>query len=66
MDDEVGIVIYRPHEYRGKTNVVLHAIFDFAPGTDRAVTEHEGRPYAVADGTFREVTTPPRPDATDP
>jgi hypothetical protein len=61
LDDQVAVVTYRPEEYRGKRNVILHAIFDFSQGTDRAVLEHEGRAFAVADGTFREVVTPPRP-----
>ena len=58
LDDQVGVVIYAPELYRGRANVVLHAIFDFAQGTDRAVLEHEGRPFAVADGRMREVPTP--------
>lgn len=62
LDDEVAVVIYRPAQYRGMTNVVLHAIFDFTAGTDRAVLERDGRPFAVADGTFRAVPTPPRPN----
>lgn len=61
LDDEVAVVLYRPNEYQGRSNVVLHAIFDFSRGTDRAVLEQDGRPFAVADGTFREVETPPRP-----
>jgi hypothetical protein len=39
--------------------VVLHAMFDFAEGTDRAVILAGGE-LAVADGTMREVGTPPR------
>jgi hypothetical protein len=58
LDDQVGVVIYHPDLYRGRPNVVLHAIFDFSQGTDRAVLEHEGRPFAVADGRMREVPTP--------
>jgi len=40
--------------------VILHAIFDFIEGTDRAVLEYEGQALAVAEGKFREVPTPPR------
>ena len=58
LDDEVGVVIYTPDLYRGQPNVVLHAIFNFAQGTDRAVLEHQGRPFAVADGKMRSVPTP--------
>jgi hypothetical protein len=64
LDDQIGVVTYLPEEYRGRTDVVLHAIFDFSQGTDRAVLEHEGHPFAVADGTFHEVPTPPRPAAS--
>ncbi|NQU37861.1 MAG: hypothetical protein HQ526_09755 [Actinobacteria bacterium] len=60
LDDQIGVVTYQPEEYRGMTNVVLHAIFDFSRGTDQAVLEHEGKPFAVAVGTFRDVPTPPR------
>jgi len=40
--------------------VTLHAIFDFVERTDRAVLEYEGQVFAVAEGKFREVPTPPR------
>jgi hypothetical protein len=58
LDDEVGVVIYTPDLYRGQPDVVLHAIFDFARGTDRAVLEQDGRPFAVANGKMRRVPTP--------
>ena len=58
MDERMGIVIYRPEVYQGRPNVVLHAMFDFAEGTDRAVILANGEPFAVADGRMREVPTP--------
>lgn len=64
LDDQIGVVTYRPEEYRGRTGVILRAIFDFSQGTDRAVLEYDDHPFAVADGTFREVPTPPRPAAS--
>ena len=60
MDEQIGIVIYRPNDYRGRSDVVLNAIFNFSEGTDRAVITAGGEPYAVADGTIREVETPAR------
>jgi hypothetical protein len=60
LDDQIGVVIYKPELYRGRTGVTLHAIFDFVEGTDRAVLENEGQVFAVAEGKFREVPTPPR------
>ena len=60
MDDQIGVVIYKPELYRGRPGVTPHAIFDFIEGTDRAVLEYEGQVFAVAEGKFREVPTPPR------
>ena len=56
-DDRMGIVIYRPEVYQGRTDVVLNAMFDFAEGTDRAVILAGGEPFAVANGKMREVPT---------
>ena len=61
LDDRMGVVIYRPQRYQGRTDVTLYAIFDFAERTDRAVILAGGEPFAVADGSIREVATPPRP-----
>ncbi len=61
LDDRMAIVIYRPVSYQGRFDVVLHAMFDFEQGTDRAVITAGGEPFAVADGTMREVPTLPRP-----
>jgi len=61
LDDRMAIVIYRPEQYLGRAGVVLYAMFDFAEGTDRAVILADGEPFAVADGSMREVATPPRP-----
>jgi hypothetical protein len=61
LDERMAVVIYRPEEYQGRTNVVLYAMFDFARGEDRAVILAGGEPFAVAEGTMREVATPPRP-----
>lgn len=48
LDDQIGIVIYRPHEYQGRTDVVLNAIFDFSEMTDRAViTAGGGHPLPL-------------------
>ena len=60
LDDQMGIVVYRPSRYQGRTDVMLYAMLDFAQATDRAVILAGGEPFAVADGTMREVETPPR------
>jgi hypothetical protein len=60
LDDRMAIVVYRPRLYQGRTDVVLYAMLDFAQGTDRAVLMSGGEPFAVADGTMREVPTPTR------
>ena len=61
LNDRMGIVVYRPDRYQGRTDVTLYAIFDFAERTDRAVILAGGEPFAVADGSMREVATPSRP-----
>ncbi len=61
LDEQVGVCIYRPKVWQGRTDAVLHAIFNFAEMTDRAVVTSGGRPFAVADGRLRSVPTPPRP-----
>ena len=61
LDDRMAVVVYRPERYQGLSDVVLYAMLDFAQGTDRAVILAGGEPFAVADGTMREVPTPPRP-----
>lgn len=58
LDDQVGVVIYRPDTWQGHTDVVLNAIFDFSEMTDRAVVTSAGRPLAVALGKFRQVSSP--------
>jgi len=63
LDERMAIVIYHPERYQGRSDVVLYAMFDFEEGTDRAVILAGGQPLAVADGTMREVATPPRPNA---
>ena len=62
LDDKMGICIYNPKEYQGRTDVVLNAIFDFADMKDRAVLLASGAPFAVADGNMKFVPTPPRPE----
>jgi hypothetical protein len=57
----MGIVIYHPREYQGRSDVVLYAMFDFLEAKDRAVLVAGGEPFAVADGSMREVATPLRP-----
>ena len=61
MDNRMEILVYRPDEYQGRSDVVLYAMLDFVQGTDRAVILAGGQPFAVAEGTMREVATPPRP-----
>lgn len=61
LDDQVGIVIYRPDIYQGRSDVVLNAIFDFSEMTDRAVITAGGAPFALALGRFRPVPMIPRP-----
>lgn len=60
LDDRMGICIYHPTEYRGRTDVVLYAMFDFVEMKDRAVLLAGGEPFAVADGSIRPVETPKR------
>jgi hypothetical protein len=36
FDDRMAIVIFRPEEYQGRSDVVLYAMFDFAEAKDRA------------------------------
>lgn len=61
LDDQMAILIYRPENYQGRSDIVLCAMLDFAQGTDRAVILAGGEPFAVAEGKMREVVTPPRP-----
>ncbi len=61
LDDRMGVCVYHPKEYQGRSDVVLYAMFDFAEMTDRAVILAGGKPFAVANGDMREVETPPRP-----
>jgi len=60
LDDRMGICIYYPRQYQGRSDVVLHAMFDFADMKDRAIILAGGEPFAVADGDIREVATPSR------
>ena len=50
LDDRMGICIYRPKVYQGRSDVVLNAMFDFTDMKDRAVLLAGGAPFAVADG----------------
>lgn len=61
LDERMGICIYHPEEYQGRSDVVLNAMFDFVDMKDRGVLLAGGQPFAVADGDMREVETPPRP-----
>ena len=61
LDDQMAIVIYRPDRYQGRSDVVLYAMLDFERMTDQAIILADGEPFAVADGSIREVATPPRP-----
>jgi hypothetical protein len=61
LDDRMAILIYRPQEYQGRADIVLYAMLDFAQATDRAVILAGDEPFAVADGSMREVATPRRP-----
>lgn len=60
LDAQVGVCIYRPALWQGRTDVILQAIFDFHEMTDRAVVTSGGTPFAVADGRIERVATPPR------
>jgi hypothetical protein len=60
LDDRMAIMVYHPLEYRGRTDVVPNAMFDFEAGSDRAVILAGGEPFAVAEGTMREVPPPSR------
>ncbi len=61
LDDRMAILVYRPERYQGRADVVLYAMLDFSEATDRAVILAGDEPFAVAEGTMREVATPPRP-----
>ncbi|MEP2027518.1 MAG: hypothetical protein ABJI96_02275 [Paracoccaceae bacterium] len=61
LDDQVGICIYKPQKYQGRSDVVLNAMFDFAEMKDRAVLLASGEPFAVVDGDMKFVPTLPRP-----
>lgn len=61
LDTRMGIVIYHPDEWQGRSDVVLYAMFDFANAKDRAVILAGGEPFAVAEGDIHEVDTPSRP-----
>lgn len=61
LDHRMAILIYRPEVYQGRSGVVLYSMLDFARATDRAVILADGEPFAIADGTIREVPTPSRP-----
>ena len=63
LDEQVGICIYKPDVWQGRTDAVLHAIFNFHEMTDRAVVTSNEEPFAAADGRIRSVPTPPRPTA---
>jgi len=63
LDDQMSILIYRPIDYLGRSDVVLYAMLDFSKGTDRAVILAGNQPFAIADGKMRGVETPPRPEA---
>jgi len=60
LNDGMAICLYYPKEYRGRTDIVVNAIFDFIDMKDRAVLLAGGAPFAVADGDMREVPTPVR------
>ncbi|WP_377194382.1 hypothetical protein [Ruegeria meonggei] len=61
LDEQVGICIYKPNIYQGRTDVVLNAIFNFHEMTDRAVLTAGGEPFAVADGQMECVPSQPKP-----
>jgi hypothetical protein len=61
MDSRMSILIYHPKVYQGRTGVGLYAMLDFKDAKDRAVILADGKPFAIADGTFREVETPEKP-----
>lgn len=63
LDERVGICIYRPKFYQGRTDVVLNAIFNFHEMSDRAVITAGGVPFAVADGQMESVRPEPKPKA---
>lgn len=58
LDLQMGLCIYTPEEYQGRSDIVLNAMFDFHAMTDRAVITAAGKPFAVADGTLEFVATP--------
>jgi hypothetical protein len=58
LDDQIGICIYKPKLWQGRTDVVLRAIFDFQEMTDRAVITASEKPFAVAIGRISVVPTP--------
>lgn len=63
LDSRMSVLIYHPKLYQGRAGVVLYAMLDFETATDRAVILADGKPFAIADGTFREVKTAVKPTA---
>ena len=61
MNARIAVLIYRPNVYQGRSGVVLYATLDFEELTDRAVILADGKPLAVAQGSFREVANPAQP-----
>lgn len=61
LDDRMAIVIYHPKEISGAIRCRSLCDVRLAQGKDRAVLLAGGEPFAVADGSMREVATPPRP-----
>lgn len=61
LDDKIGICIYKPNVWQGRTDVTLRAIFDFEEMTDRAVITANEEPYAVAIGEIKRVPREPKP-----
>lgn len=61
LDNQVGICIYRPNVWQGRTDVVLNAIFDFEEMTDRAIITAGGEPFAVALGQMKSVPLQAKP-----
>lgn len=62
LDETVGVCIYRPGIWQGRTDVVLRAIFDVDEMTDRAVVTAGEEPFAVAIGKMKLVPSRPKPE----
>jgi hypothetical protein len=59
LDDRMAIVIFRPEQYHGRSDVIIYAMFDFAEAKTRAVILAGGNHSRPPTAAW--VATPPLP-----